>query len=287
MSRFKNICQIIVGAAIYSFALNYLTLPIKLYEGGVTGLTLIAYYLFGFPPAVVNILVNIPLFIFGWRILGKKSFYYSLIGTLSLSFWLAVFEKIPFQIDLGGDLMITVILIGALFGLGLGLVFNAGGTTGGSDILARLLNKYIHLPVGRLLLLVDACVLLLTLLVFKDLKMVLYTLIAVFISTQIIDLVSEGGYTGKGFMIISPKSHEIAQAIDKELERGVTYLKGQGFYSQQHFDIIYCILARNEIHEMKAIIHRIDPHAFITVTEATEVMGEGFTLDENKQPLKS
>ena len=132
---------------------------------------------------------------------------------------------------------------------------------------------------------IDFCVLLLVVIVFKDLRLVTYTLVFVFIASRVIDLIAEGGYAGKGFLIVSEKSEELAQAIIEELGRGVTLLNGTGFYSKQDYKVVYCVLARNEMQQMKEIIHRIDPHAFITITEAHEIMGEGFTLDENKQPI--
>ena len=112
-----------------------------------------------------------------------------------------------------------------------------------------------------------------------------YTLVFVFIASRVIDLIAEGGYAGKGFLVVTGKSEELAQAVVEELGRGVTLLNGTGYYTKQDYKVIYCVLARNEMQQMKEIIHRIDPHAFITITEAHEILGEGFTLDENKQPI--
>lgn len=233
----------------------------------------------------MNLVINFPLFFFAWKILGKQSFFYSLIGTFSVSAWLAVFEKIPFVIDLDGDLVIVSLIAGIVLGAGLGIIFNAGGTTGGSDIIARILNKYTHISIGKLMFAIDFCVLFLVVIVFKDLRLVTYTLVFVFIATRVIDLIAEGGYAGKGFLVVTSKSDQLAQAVVEELDRGVTLLNGTGYYSKQNYKVIYCVLARNEMQQMKEIIHRIDPHAFITITEAHEILGEGFTLDQNKQPI--
>ncbi len=285
MLRLKNLVFIIFGAGLYSFALNYLVIPNSLYEGGVTGLTLIIYYLWHLKPSIMNIIINIPLFVLGWHILGRSIFYKSLLGTIAVTVWLAIFERLPLAIDLEGDLMIIVLLTGILMGTGLGIIFKAGGTTGGSDILARIGHKYTHYSIGQIMLAIDALVLLLTVVISKDLRVVLYTLILVTVATRVIDMVGEGGYGSKGVMIMTSKSVELATAIDSEIERGVTYIKGQGFYSQNDMNIVYSVIDKSQLQEMKDLIKRIDPFAFITITDAYEVLGEGFTHDENKQAI--
>ena len=225
----------------------------------------------------MNLLINIPLFILAWKIFGAKSLYSSLLGTLALSAWLAFFERIPLHIDLQGDLLITALIAGILLGIGLGIIFNAGGTTGGTDILARILNKYTHISMGKLLFILDFCILMLILLIFKDLRLVSYTLLFDFIVSRVIDFIGEGGYAGKGFIIITQYPDKLAKKINDELGRGVTFLSGQGYYSKKDLKIIYCIVGRNEIVKMKEMIHQVDPQAFITITEAHEILGEGFT----------
>ena len=278
LRHIKSILTIIFGAAIYAFGLTYFVVPHHLFEGGATGITLITYYLFNIPISVMNLLINIPLFILAWKIFGSKTLYTSLLGTISLSIWLAIFEKIPLSFNLEGDLVIVALVAGVLLGLGLGVIFNAGGTTGGTDIVARILNKYTNISVGKLLFALDFLILMLILIIFQDLRLVTYTLLFDFIVSRVIDLIGEGGYAGKGFMIIPQKPMEVADKINEELGRGVTFISGQGYYSQKDLKIIYCIVARNEMIKMKELIHTIDPRAFITITEAHEILGEGFTF---------
>ena len=133
--RIKNILLILIGAGLFSFGLNYLVMPNGLYEGGATGLTLILYYLFKIQPWIMNIIINIPLFILGWKVLGRRVLHLSLLGTFAVTAWLALFERIPLVVDLDHDLMIVSMFAGILSGIGLGIIFKAGGTTGGSDIL--------------------------------------------------------------------------------------------------------------------------------------------------------
>ena len=241
----------------------------------------------------MNLLINIPLFVLAWKLLGKKSLYLSLIGTFSVSAWMAIFEAIPishhyhrfiFQ-AFKGDILLACIASGVMLGLGLGIIFNAGGTTGGTDILARIFNKYTSLSMGKLMLIVDALVLLTVVIVFRDVRTAMYTLFFILIDTMVIDLLGEGGFAGKGFLIVTANPEEIAQKVTKDLDRGVTFIRGMGYYSRKDLNIIYCVVSRNEMKQMKDIISKIDPFAFITITEAHEILGEGFTLDEQKQPI--
>lgn len=293
MFKLKNVLAIIFGAGIFSFAIHYLVIPFHLYEGGATGLTLIAYYLFKIPVSTTNLVINIPLFIIAWKLLGSRTLYLSILGTFSVSVWLKIFEILPaskhlqdyFISALDGDVLLACLGTGIVMGIGLGTIFNAGGTTGGTDIVARIFNKYTSISMGRLMLTVDFVVITLVLLVFKDLRMVSYTLMFVFITSRVIDLIAEGGFAGKGFLIVTSKPTELAEAINDKLDRGVTYLKGQGFYSKQDLQIVYCVVSRNEMQQMKKLINQVDPFAFTTITEAHEILGEGFTLDANKQPI--
>ena len=293
MFKFKDILAIIFGAGIFSFGIYFLVIPYHFYEGGATGITLITYYLFKIPVSIMNLLINIPLFVLAWKLLGKKSLYLSLLGTFSVSAWMAIFEAMPlshryhhFIFDaFKGDILLACIASGVVLGLGLGIVFNAGGTTGGTDILARIFNKYTSLSMGKLMLIVDAIVLTTVVVVFQDVRTAMYTLFFILIDTLVIDLIGEGGFAGKGFLIVTSKPEEIAQKVSDDLGRGITFIRGMGYYSRKDLDIVYCVVSRNEMKQMKDIINRIDPFAFITISEAHEILGEGFTLDKEKQPI--
>ena len=293
MFKFKDILAIIFGAGIFSFGIYFLVIPFHFYEGGATGITLITYYLFKIPVSIMNLLINIPLFILAWKLLGKKSLYLSLLGTFSVSAWMAIFEAIPLSHRyhhfifnaFKGDILLACIASGVVLGLGLGIIFNAGGTTGGTDILARIFNKYTSLSMGKLMLIVDAIVLTTVVVVFQDVRTAMYTLFFILIDTLVIDLIGEGGFAGKGFLIVTSKPEEIAQKVSDDLGRGITFIRGMGYYSRKDLDIVYCVVSRNEMKQMKDIINRIDPFAFITISEAHEILGEGFTLDKEKQPI--
>ena len=293
MFKFKDILAIIFGAGIFSFGIYFLVIPFHFYEGGATGITLITYYLFKIPVSLMNLLINIPLFVLAWKLLGKKSLYLSLLGTFSVSAWMAIFEAIPLSHRyhhfifnaFKGDILLACIASGVVLGLGLGIIFNAGGTTGGTDILARIFNKYTSLSMGKLMLIVDAIVLITVVVVFQDVRTAMYTLFFILIDTLVIDLIGEGGFAGKGFLIVTSKPEEIAQKVSDDLGRGITFIRGMGYYSRKDLDIVYCVVSRNEMKQMKDIINQIDPFAFITISEAHEILGEGFTLDKEKQPI--
>ena len=293
MFKFKDILAIIFGAGIFSFGIYFLVIPFHFYEGGATGITLITYYLFKIPVSIMNLLINIPLFILAWKLLGKKSLYLSLLGTFSVSAWMAIFEAIPLShryhhfifTAFKGDILLACIASGVVLGLGLGIIFNAGGTTGGTDILARIFNKYTSLSMGKLMLIVDAIVLITVVVVFQDVRTAMYTLFFILIDTLVIDLIGEGGFAGKGFLIVTSKPEEIAKKVSDDLGRGITFIRGMGYYSRKDLDIVYCVVSRNEMKQMKDIINQIDPFAFITISEAHEILGEGFTLDKEKQPI--
>ena len=293
MFKFKDILAIIFGAGIFSFGIYFLVIPFHFYEGGATGITLITYYLFKIPVSIMNLLINIPLFVLAWKLLGKKSLYLSLLGTFSVSAWMAIFEAMSLShryhhfifTAFKGDILLACIASGVVLGLGLGIIFNAGGTTGGTDILARIFNKYTSLSMGKLMLIVDAIVLTTVVIVFQDVRTAMYTLFFILIDTLVIDLIGEGGFAGKGFLIVTSKPEEIAKKVSDDLGRGITFIRGMGYYSRKDLDIVYCVVSRNEMKQMKDIINRIDPFAFITISEAHEILGEGFTLDKEKQPI--
>lgn len=282
----KNILFILVGAAIFAFGLVHFNMQNHLAEGGFTGITLLLYFLFRIDPSITNLILNVPLFLIGWKLLGRKPFLYTIIGTVAVSIFLFVFQRYQLSIPLDGDLFLAALFAGVFAGIGLGMIFRFGGTTGGVDIIARLVYKYKGISMGRTMFMFDACVILISLITYLDHREAMYTLVAVFVGARVIDFMQEGAYAARGAMIISENHHtEVADAIMKDMGRGVTVLKGRGSFTKAEKDVLYCVVGRNEIVNLKRIITTIDPHAFVSVIVVHDVMGEGFTLDENKRPL--
>ena len=284
--KMKNIFFILLGSAIFGFGLVHFNMQNNLAEGGFTGITLILYQEFNINPSYSNLILNIPIFFIGWRFLGRTSFIYTLIGTFSLSVWLWIFERYSFNIPLENDLMLVSLFAGAFIGIGLGIIFRYGGTTGGVDIIARLVQKYVGWNMGRTMFLFDTCVIGLSLLTYLSYREGMYTLIAVLIAARLIDFMQEGMYSARGAIIISEKNVEIAEVIMQQMERGVTILKGYGPYSQTDREVLYCVVGKKEINSLINTIKAVDPHAFVSVTIVHDVHGEGFTHDENKKPIE-
>lgn len=284
--KVKNIIFILIGSAIFSFGLVHFNMQNNLAEGGFTGITLLLYSLFNLDPSYSNLILNIPIFLIGWKLLGRVSFYYTLIGTFSVSLFLWIFQRWQFHIPLHDDLFLAALFAGVFIGVGLGITFRYGGTTGGVDIIARLVHKYRQVSMGKTMFLFDACVIIASILTYIDYREAMYTLVAVFTAARVIDFMQEGAYAARGAMIISSAHEEIAEEINKRMDRGVTILKGYGSFTKQERDVLYCVVGKNEIVRLKNIIHAVDPHAFVSVTVVHDVFGEGFTLDENKQPIE-
>ncbi|KOS69146.1 membrane protein [Lysinibacillus contaminans] len=283
--KIRNVLAIMLGAAIYSFGLVHFNMQHQLGEGGFSGITLVFYFTLGWDPALLNLLLNIPMFFIGWRLLGKKAFIYTVIGTVSVSIFLKIFQVYQFDIHLQDDLFLVSLFAGVFVGLGLGIVFRFGGTTGGVDILARLAHKYLGWSMGKSMFMFDAIVILLSWLTFLDARSMMYTLVAVFVGARVIDFVQDGAYAARGALIISENPSAIADMISLRMERGVTTLQGQGHFTKEDKEVLYCVVGRNELVRLKSIIHEVDPHAFVSIFEVHDVAGEGFTLDDQKQPL--
>lgn len=283
--KFSNILGILIGSAIFSFGLVHFNIQNQLGEGGFSGITLILYFTLNWDPALLNLVLNIPMFFLGWRLLGRKSFIYTVIGTVSVSVFLKIFQIYEFQMNLQDDLLLVALFAGVFIGVGLGIVFRFGGTTGGVDIIARLVQKYFGWSMGKTMFTFDFFVILLSWLTFLDARSMMYTLVAVYVGGRVIDFVQDGAYAAKGAFIISAEPDEIANFISEKMGRGVTIFDGHGHFTKEHRDVLYCVVGRNEVVRLKSIINAIDPHAFVSIIDVHDVAGEGFTLDDKKQPI--
>ncbi|WP_066294326.1 YitT family protein [Bacillus sp. FJAT-29937] len=284
--KVKNILFILFGSAIFSFGIVHFNMQNNLSEGGFTGITLLLYFLFKWDPSYTNLLLNIPLFFLGWKLLGKTSFLYTILGTVSVSIFLWIFQRNQIHMPLNEDLTLAALFAGVSIGIGLGTIFRFGGTTGGVDIIARLVNKYAGVSMGRTMFIFDAAVITLSLIFYLSYQEAMYTLVAVFVGARVIDFMQEGSYSARGAMIISDLNDEIANKIMIEMERGVTVLRGYGSFTKKDREVLYCVVGKNEIVRLKNVINSVDPHAFVSVTVVHDVLGEGFTLDENKKPIE-
>ncbi|ASJ53450.1 hypothetical protein BP422_07685 [Brevibacillus formosus] len=280
--RLDSIIAIIIGSAIMGFGINAFNIPNHLAEGGITGISILIKLLVPVvDQGIVFFVLNVPLFFLGWKILGRTSFFYTILGTVSLSVFLSLFDGVlPLPMK---DRLLASLYAGVAVGVGLGIIFRYGGTTGGVDIIARLLQKHMGISMGRTLFFGDILVIGASL-VYLNLESAMYTLVVVFIAARVIDFFQDGAYAGKALTIISNEADSIAKHI-LDVGRGVTLLAGKGAYSGEEKKVIYVVVSRNEVMRFKTIVQEIDPHAFVIVNDVHEVLGEGFTLDENKKPL--
>jgi uncharacterized membrane-anchored protein YitT (DUF2179 family) len=282
---------IILAALIQALSLRLFFVPSNLASGGVSGISQLINHFTGWPIGLMILIGNVPLFGLGWRFLGGYRFAMrTAIAVLTYSLFTDLLPGMPLFSrsgagtalinDLQGDIFLNS-LYGAIFGgIGYGLVYRARGTSGGSDILARILNHYRGVPMTQSYLLVDTAVILGAGFVFGW-KQALYAMIALYVSGLVADATLEGGGTVRTAMIVTTEADIVSQRVLEELQRGVTFLEGKGAYTGTDRPVLYCVITRAEVATLKAIVHEVDPEAFMVIGVAHEALGEGF------RPLKS
>jgi uncharacterized membrane-anchored protein YitT (DUF2179 family) len=281
---------IVIGSWIQAFSLRVFFVPANLASGGVSGISQLINHFTGWPIGLMVLLGNIPLFVLGWRFLGGRQFalrtafavvIYSLFTDLLLRSTLFSPNGAATRLiqDLQGDIFLYSLYGAIVSGIGYGLVYRARGTSGGSDILARLLNHYRSIPMTQSYLIVDAMVILGAGFVFGW-KAALYSMIALYVSGLVAETTLEGGGTVRTAMIVTREPEAVSSRILDELERGVTVLEGTGAYTGTERPVLYCVILRVEVATLKAIVQEVDPQAFMVIGVAHEALGEGF------RPLK-
>ncbi|MCI8518373.1 MAG: YitT family protein [Hungatella sp.] len=272
-SVFTEYLLIVIGAFVMGFAIKNMYDPINLVTGGVSGLAIIAKSLAGVPLWVTNTVCNIPLFAAAWKIKGWRFIKRTLTATTALSVSLYVIPEIPFLME---DLLLTSLFGGIISGLGTGLVFLFQATTGGTDMLAALLQrKFRQYSIAQIMQVLDAAVVLLGAAVF-GIRYALYALIAIYAVSKVSDGLLEGLKFSKQAYIISDRYEEIAQAVMTRMERGVTAVDAVGMYSGEGKKMLFCVVSRKEIVVLREIVAEFDRRAFVIVSDVREVFGEGF-----------
>ncbi len=266
----------VIGSTLFALGFALFLVPNNINTGGVSGLAMIVRELLGFGSVgAITMAINIPLFLLGGAKIGKRFFWGSLVGMVVSSVMIDVFGYIPVS---PSETMIGALYGGVLCGAGLGMVFVAGASTGGSDIMVRLLKKkYRNVPIGRISIIFDATVVLLTGLVFQDISKALYSGIVVFVCGQVIDAVVYRFDYSRVALIISKEHEAIVKAIDRKLERGATYLHGAGSYTKQDMEVVLTVVRKGQLAELKELVMNVDPNAFVIVQEAHQVLGDGFS----------
>lgn len=271
-----NITRIILGSAVFGAGFNMFMVPHDMNAGGLSGLSMILVHLLDFGTVgTITMLINIPLFVLGGWTLGKKFLLQSLLGMIASSVAIDTLIVLPIP---AVDPLVAALYGGVLCGLGLGTVFVAGATTGGSDIIVRLLKrKWQNVPIGTINTCFDLAVVALTGIAFGDMSKALYCGIAVFVMGQVIDAVVYHFDYSKVALIITKHYDTVAQKISEELGRGATFLHGEGTYSRENTKVILTAVRRQQLAELKELVVSVDPNAFIIVQEAHQVLGDGFS----------
>ena len=269
-----SILMVTIGSFIFSFTINAVVIPNQFGSGGVTGITLLLYYILGINPGTSNLVINIVLLLIGYQFLERRTMFYTIYAVILMSVFLDItrgmYQFIPH------NSLLAAIGGGVVGGAALGLVMLGNGTTAGTDIIAMMLKKYLGWNVSVSLLLLDIFVVS-PLSIISNLEKVVITLIYLFTASRMINLVLEGFNSKKSFMIISKKYEEIGSQIQEKIGRGTTILDGHGFYSREERKVLFVAVNRLQVMTLQRIIHDVDPKAFIIITEVTHVIGEGFT----------
>lgn len=277
----RNFLFIALGAAIYAFGFVVFKMPNQIADSGMAGVTLILHALFGLNPTITGYLINLPLVLLGAKLFGRNAMVYTLHGILMLYFFIWLWQRTGISVDMQGDDMITVLFAGLICGLGCGIVFRFAGTIGGSDIIARVLEDKLGIPLGKSLLGIDILVMLLSL-TYVTIPKMMYALVASFIFSQVVSLVESGGYSVRQMMVITDQPEAIAQQIMRVLGRGVTYFQGKGAYSGKDKKVLYVILNPSEVREAKLLVTSLDSQAFVSISSVDEIVSPEFIIKRSK-----
>jgi len=274
---------ILLGSFILAAGFVFFITPYKIVPGGVYGIGIVLYHLWGIPVGVTGLALNIPLTILGIKILGPRFGVKTVVGFILASVFIDGLTYFwgdqPLVQD---DALLSSIFGGVLIGFGLGLIFKSRATSGGSDIIAMIAAKYTRMPVGQLLIIVDSIIVLAGLVAFGDWKIPLYSWIVIFITGKVIDITLEGVNYEKTLFIISEKYDDISSKIINDLKRGGTFIEGKGMFNGSEKKIIFVNVSRRELYILTDYINEVDPRAFLTVINANEILGEGFKSLESK-----
>lgn len=266
--------QIIVGTALVAMSTSLFLLPNQLSSGGFSGIATIVYYLLKIPLGTTVLVLNIPLFIMSLIKNGKHFFLNAVTGTVGLSVFLNIFEKIK---PITTDRFLACIYGGIIAGIGTAIILKANASTGGTDLLTQIIKAYKpNIKISNLLVVLDTIIVTINVIFFKELEIGLYSAITIYVMGKMLDIFFEGIDFAKMIYIISPQNEEIAKQIGERIRRGSTSLYGKGMYKKMDKEVLLCVASRGEVREIRKIVKEIDKNAFVVITNAREVFGEGF-----------
>lgn len=271
----------IAGCFIYALAINFFNVPNQIAQGGFSGLAIVINYLTGLPVGTINLALNIPILLIALKFIGKKFVLKTLWVTVLLSVSIDLVALIPYEYT--GDKLLASIFSGALLGAGVALVAARGSTTGGTDVLSKLLRLvFPHISYGKLVMFSDMVVIAISAIVFRSIESALYAAIVIFVSSKVIDYILYGMAKSKMLMVVTDHADEISQALVNSSPRGVSIVPAKGAFTGQEKNMLICVLRSNEVAPAIKLIKSIDPNTFTIITEANEIIGKGFkpTINE-------
>ena len=261
-----------IACIIMAFNTNYFYLGNKLAQGGVSGLSLIIHYITEIDISYIYFALNIPLIIIAYIFIGKDFVFKTLFATIILTIFLKIFGSFRGPID---DILMASIFGGGINGIAIGIIFYAGGSSGGTDIIAKIINQHYGVAIGKVLLTIDFIILSMVAFIFGKV-IFMYTLISLLVSSKMIDIIQEGIYSAKGVTIITNRVEELRKKIMEDTGRGITLINAKGAYTQKEIGMLYCVVGKYQLMKVKSIVKEIDPMAFMIVTQVHEVIGKGF-----------
>lgn len=274
--------KILIGSILIALGYVLFITPYRIVPGGVYGISIIIHYLFGTPVGLTALAFNIPITLLAAKVLGPRYGAKTVTGFILTSI---LIDGLTYFLDsdplkIGDEILMSSLYGGLFIGIGVGLIFRARASCGGTDVIAMMISRFIHQPVGQIMIYVDSLIVLAGFIAFKDWKIPLYSLVTIFVVGRMVDVVMEGLNYNKCLLIVSDKHDEISQIILHDLKRGGTIFNSKGIYSGKDRPLIFTVMSRSEMIRLKSFIRQIDPKAFITVMDTSEILGEGF------RPLK-
>lgn len=265
---------LIFGSFVYALAVEVFLSPLKISPGGLTGVAAALNYITGFPTGVYLIMFNLPIIVMGAVKFGKMFIFKSAVAVILSSLFIEIVNN--FYTNIFTDIMLSAVFGGALIGTGLGLIMLVGASTGGIDIIVKMLNLRFNISIGRAFLLIDGAVIVFAAIVYKDFQSALYSVIAVFVSSKVVDLILCGTLDSKAIFIITDNEAVIKEGISEQVDRGVTILPAFGGYTGRKNNILLCVARNNEINMVRGLVIKLDPTAFFFIVNAGDVIGKGF-----------
>lgn len=270
----RTILEVVIGSAVYSLGMNLFYTPAKLLAGGVAGFAQLLNYEFGLPVSLMVVLINIPMFLLGWKLVNRKFILYSAVGMAIFTGFIQLFSGLHLEFS---SPLTSVMMGGVLTGLGVGLIYRSGASVGGTDIISKILHKYFSVNMATSGLVINAVIVFMSAFIYGIDQAVL-TICAMFISAQVNSYVIDGWDHRRAILIVSDKKEELPKALMEKLKRGVTIVDAEGAYTGQEHYLMYCVISKHQLGQLKSVVKQVDPNAFFTIITVNGVYGKGISF---------